>query len=29
VLGQNAMRWFNLQPQDLPSESVAGPVLAG
>ena len=22
VLGQNAIRWFNLQPADLPAESV-------
>jgi len=29
VLGQNAIRWFNLKPEYLPSSSVAGPVLAG
>jgi predicted TIM-barrel fold metal-dependent hydrolase len=28
VLGQNAMRWFNLQPEELPEASVAGHVLA-
>jgi predicted TIM-barrel fold metal-dependent hydrolase len=28
VLGQNAIRWFGLKPEDLPSSSVAGHVLA-
>jgi predicted TIM-barrel fold metal-dependent hydrolase len=28
VLGQNAIRWFDLKPQDLPSASVAGHILA-
>jgi hypothetical protein len=28
VLGQNAIRWFNLKPEDLPAASVAGHVLA-
>jgi uncharacterized protein len=28
VLGQNAIRWFNLKPEELPNTSVAGSVLA-
>jgi predicted TIM-barrel fold metal-dependent hydrolase len=28
VLGQNAIRWFNLKAEDLPATSVAGRVLA-
>jgi hypothetical protein len=28
VLGQNAIRWFGLRAEDLPTSSVAGHVLA-
>jgi hypothetical protein len=28
VLGQNALQWFNLKPEDVPTTSVAGRVLA-